>query len=72
VPGTVEHVRNVLVEEYKRFPSEYLTLIYHYAQMPKEEVLRQLHIFMKEIKPALDELADYPAEASAVAAGGGR
>jgi hypothetical protein len=40
--------------------------------MPKEEVLRQLNIFMKEIKPALDELADYPAEASAAAAGGGR
>jgi hypothetical protein len=72
VPGTVEHVRNTLVEEYKRFPSEYLTLIYHYAQMPKEEVLRQLHIFMKEIKPALDELAEYPAEPSVAAAGGGK
>jgi hypothetical protein len=72
VPGTVESVRNTLVEEYKRFPSEYLTLIYHYAQMPKEEVLRQLHIFMKEIKPALDELAEYPAEPSVAAAGGGR
>ena len=71
-PGTVERVRNTLVEEYKRFPSEYLTLIYHYAQMPKEEVLRQLHIFMKEIKPALDELAEYPAEPSVAAAGGGR
>ena len=62
----------MLVEEYKRFPSEYLTLIYHYAQMPKEEVLRQLHIFMKEIKPALDELAEYPAEPSVAAAGGGQ
>ncbi len=72
VPGTVESVRNTLVEEYKHFPSEYLTLIYHYAQMPKEEVLRQLHIFMKEIKPALDELAEYPAEPSVAAAGGGR
>jgi alkanesulfonate monooxygenase SsuD/methylene tetrahydromethanopterin reductase-like flavin-dependent oxidoreductase (luciferase family) len=69
VPGTVDHVRKTLVEEYKRFPSEYLTLIYHYAQMPKEEVLRQLSIFMKEIKPALDELTDYPAEPSVAAAG---
>lgn len=70
--GTVDHVRKSLVEEYKQFPSEYLTLIYHYAQMPKEEVLRQLDLFMKQIKPALDELADYPAETAAAAAAGGK
>ncbi len=72
VAGTVDEVRDSLVAEYKQFPAEYLTIIYHYAQMPKDEVLRQLEIFMKQVKPALDELADYPAESAAAAAGGGR
>ena len=44
----------------KQLPAEYITLIYHYAQTPKEEMIKQLKIFMEEVKPALDELTDYP------------
>lgn len=67
--GTVDDVRRQLVEEWKKFPAEYLTLIYHYAQMPKEVVIRNLELFMREIKPALDELTPYTENAAAAAGG---
>jgi alkanesulfonate monooxygenase SsuD/methylene tetrahydromethanopterin reductase-like flavin-dependent oxidoreductase (luciferase family) len=62
--GTAEEVRRHLVEEWKQFPAEYLTLIYHYAQMPKEAVIAALYTFMTQIKPALDELVAYREAAS--------
>jgi len=68
--GTVDDVRRQLVEEWKKFPAEYLTLIYHYAQMPKEVVIRNLELFMREIKPALDELTPYTEKETASAAAG--
>lgn len=57
--GTVDKVRDTLVEQWKQLPAEYIVLIFHYAQMPKEVVIRHLEQFMKEIKPALDELTEY-------------
>jgi hypothetical protein len=68
--GTVDEVRNQLVEEWKKFPAEYLTLIYHYAQMPKEVVIKNLELFMREIKPALDELTPYTEKDTTSAAAG--
>ncbi len=59
--GTVEDVRRHLVDEWKRMPAEYLTLIYHYAQMPKEEVIDNLRIFMEQVNPALEEMTRYAA-----------
>jgi alkanesulfonate monooxygenase SsuD/methylene tetrahydromethanopterin reductase-like flavin-dependent oxidoreductase (luciferase family) len=70
VPGTVDDVRRQLVDEWKQFPAEYLTLIYHYAQMPKEVVIRNLELFMREIKPALDELTPYTETPTQSAAAG--
>lgn len=67
--GTVDQVRDQLIREWKQFPSEYFTLIYHYAQMPKEEVIRSLEIVMREIKPALDELTKYTESSESAAAG---
>ncbi len=55
--GTADDVRKQLVEQWKEFPSEYLCLIYHYAQMPKDEVIANLEAFMSKVKPALDEVA---------------
>lgn len=55
--GTVDKVRETLVEQWKALPSEYICLIFHYAQMPKEVVIQHLETFMKEIKPALDEVS---------------
>jgi hypothetical protein len=40
-------------------------MIFHYAQMPKEEVIETLDIFMKHIKPDLDELIDKSMRAAA-------
>jgi hypothetical protein len=40
-----------------------MTLIFHYAQMPKEVVIENMSLFMEHIKPALDELVDAAVEA---------
>ena len=56
VVGTVDSVRQQLIEQWKQFPAEYICLIFHYAQMPKEDVIETLDLFMKHIKPALDEV----------------
>ena len=58
--GTVSEVRDSYIAQWKQLPAEYITLIYHYAQCPKDEMIDQMRIFMQEIKPALDELADFP------------
>ena len=54
--GTVESVRRQLIEQWRIFPAEYITLINHYAQTPKEVVIETLDTFMREVKPALDEV----------------
>lgn len=54
--GTIEEVRRELIAQWKVFPAEYITLINHFAQMPKEVVIETLATFQKEIKPALDEV----------------
>ncbi len=54
--GSLAEVKQQFIDEWKQVPAEYLTLIFHYAQQPKESVIENLSIFMKEIKPELDEL----------------
>lgn len=54
--GTAESVRDQLVEQWEKFPAEYITMIYHYAQMPKEAVIENMTAFNEVIKPALDEI----------------
>lgn len=56
--GTVESVRKQMIEQWKVFPAEYITLINHYAQTPKEVVIETLDLFMRHIKPAMDEVID--------------
>ncbi|MFT5182349.1 MAG: alkanesulfonate monooxygenase SsuD [Alphaproteobacteria bacterium] len=58
--GTVSEVRDSYIAQWKQLPAEYITLIYHYAQTPKDDMIKQMKIFMEEVKPALDELADFP------------
>ena len=70
VAGTVDQVRDQLVREYEELPSEYFCVIMHYAQHPKEDVIRTLETFMKEIKPALDEATPYEQAKSTAAASG--
>jgi alkanesulfonate monooxygenase SsuD/methylene tetrahydromethanopterin reductase-like flavin-dependent oxidoreductase (luciferase family) len=59
VLGTVDQVRDELVAYWKQLPAEYIVLTWHYAQQPKESVIEQLEIFMREIKPSLDALTPY-------------
>jgi alkanesulfonate monooxygenase SsuD/methylene tetrahydromethanopterin reductase-like flavin-dependent oxidoreductase (luciferase family) len=63
--GTVESVRRQLIEQWKAFPAEYVALVNHYAQMPQAAVIETLDTFMREIKPALDEVIDNSARAAA-------
>ncbi|MQA84098.1 MAG: LLM class flavin-dependent oxidoreductase [Streptosporangiales bacterium] len=54
--GTPEQVRDQYVELWRQLPAEYVVLIYHFAQMPKERVIENMAMFMEHVKPALDEL----------------
>ncbi len=54
--GTLSEVRQRFIDQWKLVPAEYLTLIFHYAQQPKESVIENLQIFMREIKPELDAM----------------
>ena len=38
---------------YEQVPAEYITLIFHYAQQPKEDVIRELELFMSKVVPSL-------------------
>ncbi len=54
--GTAESVRDQLVAQWEEMPAEYITLIYHYAQMPKDKVIQNMTEFNEVVKPALDEI----------------
>ena len=58
--GSASEIRDQFLEQWRHLPAEYVVLIYHYAQQPKESVVENLRLFMDEVKPALDELTDYP------------
>lgn len=51
---TLERARAQFHEEFAKCPAEYLTLIFHYAQQPKDEVIRELEQFMRHIWPTLE------------------
>lgn len=57
--GTTNEVRDQFVDQWKALPAEYCVLIFHYAQQPLESVIENMKAFMKDIKPALDEMTDY-------------
>lgn len=57
--GTAEEVRDDFVKQWEQLPAEYVVLIYHYAQMPKEKVVENLEAFMKTVKPAIDPMTEY-------------
>jgi alkanesulfonate monooxygenase SsuD/methylene tetrahydromethanopterin reductase-like flavin-dependent oxidoreductase (luciferase family) len=57
--GSASEVRDVFVKQWKELPAQYVVLIYHYAQHPKEGVIENLERFMAEVKPALDELTGH-------------
>ncbi len=52
--GTAEEVRDEWRRMYDAVPCEHITLIYHFAQQPKDEVLRDLEAFMTKVVPHLE------------------
>jgi alkanesulfonate monooxygenase SsuD/methylene tetrahydromethanopterin reductase-like flavin-dependent oxidoreductase (luciferase family) len=61
--GTLDQVRSEWQRIYEQVPSEYITLIFHFAQQPKDEVLRELEQFMTKVVPYLDAVGEAPAQA---------
>lgn len=59
VTGTADQVRDGFTALWQQLPAEYVVLIFHYAQQPKDSVIRNMERFMEHVKPALDELTDY-------------
>jgi alkanesulfonate monooxygenase SsuD/methylene tetrahydromethanopterin reductase-like flavin-dependent oxidoreductase (luciferase family) len=52
--GTLEQLTEQFVHAYEAVPAEFITLIFHYAQQPKEDVIHELEVFMKEVVPELN------------------
>ena len=69
--GTPDQVRDEWKRLYDEVPCEYITLIYHFAQQPKESVLRELELFMTNVVPHLDAASSVPTVGVAVAQGPG-
>lgn len=57
--GSPEQVRDQFTRQWSGLPAEYVVLIFHYAQMPAEAVIRNMELFMRYVKPALDEMTGY-------------
>lgn len=63
VGGTLQDMKDEFRRSYEAVPCEYITLIWHWAQCPKDVMLEELDLFMREVVPLLETPA-----ASAVAA----
>jgi alkanesulfonate monooxygenase SsuD/methylene tetrahydromethanopterin reductase-like flavin-dependent oxidoreductase (luciferase family) len=57
--GSPEQVRDQFARQWRELPAEYVVLIFHYAQMPADAVIRNMELFMRHVKPALDEMTEY-------------
>ena len=51
--GSSDDVKRTLVAEWERVPSEYLIIIWHYAQQPKDDVIREMRVFMEDVYPEI-------------------
>jgi alkanesulfonate monooxygenase SsuD/methylene tetrahydromethanopterin reductase-like flavin-dependent oxidoreductase (luciferase family) len=56
--GTVDDAIADWQQIYARIPCEYITLIWHWAQQPKDELLEEIQLFMEKVVPEL-ETPDY-------------
>lgn len=60
IGGSLERTKELWQDLVERVPAEYVTLIWHYAQVPKEVVAEELSLFMEEVLPTL-EVPDFEA-----------
>lgn len=61
--GTVDDAIADWQDIYSRIPCEYITLIWHWAQQPKDELLEEIQLFMEKVVPEL-ETPDFDAIAA--------
>lgn len=54
IGGTADQVRDEWIRMYREVPAEYITLIFHYAQQPKEDCIKTIARFMTEVWPYLE------------------
>ncbi len=59
IGGTVDESIAAWKKVYDQVPCEYITLIWHWAQQPKEDMLEELQLFMDKVLPEL-EIPDFP------------
>jgi alkanesulfonate monooxygenase SsuD/methylene tetrahydromethanopterin reductase-like flavin-dependent oxidoreductase (luciferase family) len=59
--GTADQVRDEWRRLYDQVPCEYITLIYHFAQQPKDSVIKELELFMTKVLPHLEAAGSEPA-----------
>ena len=60
IGGTIDESIRQWRVIYDQVPAEYITLIWHWAQQPKDDMLEELRLFMEKVLPAL-EIPDFPA-----------
>jgi len=56
--GTVDDCIRIWQETYSKAPAEYITLIYHWAQQPADDMLEEFDLFVNKVVPEL-EAPDY-------------
>jgi alkanesulfonate monooxygenase SsuD/methylene tetrahydromethanopterin reductase-like flavin-dependent oxidoreductase (luciferase family) len=62
--GMLDQVRDEWKRMYEQVPSEYITLIFHYAQQPKDDVLKELELFMTKVVPHLTAASESQSQAA--------
>lgn len=58
IGGTVDETIRQFRHIYDNVPAEYITLIWHWAQQPKDDMMEELQLFMDRVLPEL-EIPDY-------------
>lgn len=59
IGGTIDESIRAWQALFEQAPCEYVTLIWHWAQQPKDDMLEELRLFMERVLPEL-EVPDYP------------
>jgi len=54
IGGTVDESIKAWKRIYDQVPCEYITLIWHWAQQPKDDMLEELQLFMEKVLPELE------------------
>ena len=63
IGGTIDESIRQWRVIYDTVPVEYITLIWHWAEQPKDDMLEEMRLFMEKVLPEL-EIPDYPKKAA--------